>query len=121
MYEDIAAQVARVKDAFPKSFIYKENELIVEKKNNVYFRIDDIESELEFNCKIVEWLSRPAHKGLPKKWQNYIREGMNRILSTNFNVDDLSTIYTYLGCCSNREETKAFVLSGYDIGTITTK
>lgn len=118
MYKEIGKMIDRVKEVFPKSFIYKDNELIIEPKNNIYFRIADIDSELEFKCKMIEFLSRPAHKGLPKKWQKHIREGLNKFLDTEFNIDDLSTIYTNLGGSCNRTKTKMFIRHGYDFKII---
>jgi len=47
---------------FPKSFINQSNEIILEPKNNVYFRLDDANTELEFKCKMFAWLSRPIAK-----------------------------------------------------------
>jgi len=118
MNKEVLDCIDRLKEVFPKSFIYKNDELIVEPKNNIYFRIDDVESEIDFKCKIVEWLSRPAHKGLSKWWQSRIRSGMNKFLGTAFTPEEMSTIYTHLGCCCNRQKTKVFILSGYDVGTL---
>lgn len=118
MDDDINGCIDRLKDAFPKAYIYNKDELIVEPKNNIYFRIDDIKDELDFNCKVVEWLSRPAHNGLSQWWQSRVRRGMNKFLGTKFTVEDLGIIYTYLGCGCNRKKTESFVLSGYDVSTI---
>lgn len=118
MYKGIDKMIDRIKEAFPKSYIYKENELIIEPKNNIYFRIDNVKNDLEFNCKIVEYLSRPAHKGVSKKLEEHIREGMNRFLNTNFRVDELSIIYNRLGGGANREKTIEFIESGYDVQSL---
>ena len=116
MYEHIQDCLDKVTEIFPKSFIHPRNpELIIEPKNNIYFRLDNIENETEFKCKMIEFLSRPAHKGLSQKWQSIIRKGLNRFLSTNFNVNELETIYTYLGNCCNREKTLKFINSNYDM------
>lgn len=115
MYEGIDKMIERTKEAFPKSYIYKENELIIEPKTNIYFRIDNVNNDLEFTCKMIEYLSRPAHKGVSRKWEKHIREGMNRFLSTNFRVKELITIYTKLGGGVNRTKTKLFIESGYDL------
>ena len=44
---------------FPKAFINNSNEIILEPKNNVYFRLDDVKTEFDFKCKMFAWLSRP--------------------------------------------------------------
>ena len=118
MNAEVTACIDKIKEVFPKSFINENDELIVEPKNNIYFRIDNIENEFDFKCKVVEWLSRPSHKGLSTWWQSRVRTGMNKFLGTKFTVEELSTIYTYLGCGCNRQKTKDFVLSGYDVSTL---
>ena len=118
MNNEVQDCIDRLKEAFPKAFIHKTDELIIEPKNNIYFRIDDIENEFDFKCKVIEWLSRPAHKGLSNWWQTRIRNGMNKFLGTSFTPAELSTIYTYIGCGCNREKAKTFVASGYDFGVL---
>jgi hypothetical protein len=63
---------------------------------------------------MIEFLSRPSHKGLTKKWQKHIRDGLNKFLGTKFTVEDLSTIYTNLGGGCSRTKTKMFIRHGYD-------
>lgn len=53
---------------FLKSFINHNNEIILEPRNNVYFRLDEVETELDFKCKMFAWVSRPIAKGLNKYW-----------------------------------------------------
>lgn len=118
MNPEIQTSIRRVKEIFPKAFIYKEDELIIEPKNNIYFRIDNVQNELEFKCKMIEFLSRPAHKGLSKYWQSKIRKGLNAFLGTNFSVDELDTIYTFLGNCCDRTKTVKFINSGYDVSIL---
>jgi len=107
-----------LKECFPEAFIYKGSELIVEQRNDIYFILDGIKDELEFNCKVIEWLSRPACKGVSEKWQVHIRNGMNMFLKTRFTLEQVSLIYTKLGNCCNREKTKAFINSGYDFAVL---
>ena len=107
--------IEKAKESFPDSHVYKKNEFIVNTKNNIYFRIDNVESDLEFKCKMVEWVSRPAHKGLAPRCQKYIRAGLNKFLGTNFDHIEFGIIYTPLGNCVNRTLTKKFIESGYDI------
>lgn len=118
MNKEIERCVERFKWFFPKSFVYKENELIAEPKNNIYFRVDNIQDELGFKCKVIEYLSRPSHKGISKWYQSRIRNGMNGYLGTEFDIDELNKIYTVLGNSVNRAKTIKFIESGYDIGVL---
>lgn len=108
--------------AFPNSFINRNNELILIPKFNVYFLLDDIYSELIFNCKILEWVSRDCTSALryiqTKRLESYWNENrikVNTILNTNFTKDDMELIYTYLGNSVNRLLTFEFIESGYDM------
>ena len=40
-----------------RPFINNINELILDKPLNIYFRLDDIETELDYKCKVLEWVS----------------------------------------------------------------
>lgn len=77
------------------------------------------------NCKVLEWLSRAADKGIPyrqdwrnKKFQNFMLDGINMFLNTDFSKDDIDLIYTYLGNACNHNRTLEFVRSGYDMGLL---
>jgi len=118
MKNEIQDCIEKLKESFPKAFVYKNDELIVEPKNNIYFRIDDIESEFEFRCKVISWLSRPSHKGVSDWWQVRIRNAMNKFLGTSFTPEELREIYTYVGCGCNNKKLKAFVKSGYDLSLL---
>lgn len=98
----------------PKWFVNHNNELIVEPKNNIYFLLNDIENELDLKCKIIAWLSRPAHKALSNYWQKRIRNILNEYLETNFSKDEIELIYSYLGNDCNRQKTIRFINSNYD-------
>lgn len=101
----------------PKCFINVNYELIIEPKNNIYFRLDDIKTELELKCKIFAWLSRPSCKGVSKYWQKRIRTIVNEFLNTNFTFDEM-IIYTYLGNDCNREKSINFIESNYDLNVL---
>lgn len=102
----------------PKCFINHNNELIVEPKNNIYFILEDIETELELKCKVLAWLSRPSCKGVSKYWQKRIRAIVNEFLGTEFTFDEMEKIYTYLGNDCNREKAIKFIESNYDLNTL---
>jgi hypothetical protein len=100
---------------FPKSFINRSNEIILEPRNNVYFRLDDVHTELEFKCKMFAWLSRPIAKGLNKYWSPRLLNSFNQLLGTNFTKDDMYEIYDRLGNDVNRQLTIRFIESNYDL------
>jgi len=105
----------------PNAFINLNNELIVEPKNNIYFRLEDIKNDLDLKCKVIAWLSRPSCKGISEYWQKRIRAIVNEFLGTNFNEDEMSVIYTRLGNDCNRKLCMKFIESGYDLNLLTRK
>jgi hypothetical protein len=100
---------------FPTAYIYKNNEIIIEPKNNVYFRIDNINSDLEFDCKILEFVSRVSCKHHIKYWRSYFRRGMNSYFKINWSEEEMMKIYTYLGNGVNRTLCIEFIKSNYDL------
>ncbi|MFD2752410.1 hypothetical protein ACFSUM_18655 [Virgibacillus siamensis] len=103
---------------FPKSFINNNNEIILEPRNNVYFRLDEVNTELEFKCKMFAWLSRPIAKGLNKYWSPRVLGSFNQLLGTNFTKDDMYEIYDRLGNDINRKLTIQFIESNYDMSLL---
>lgn len=101
--------------AFPKSFINKNKEIILEPRNNVYFRLDGLSTELDFKCKMFAWVSRPIAKSLNKYWAPRVLRSFNDVLGTNFTKDDMYEIYDRLGNDVNRKLTVQFIESGYDM------
>jgi len=94
---------------FHKCFINNNNELIIEPRNNIYFRLEDVETEKDFICKVIAYCSRSCTKGVSLYWQRYMREGVNFLLETNFSAEDFEYIYTYLGCDHTRQRLIDFV------------
>lgn len=115
MNPEVKALVEKAKQVFPKAFINRQNELIIEPKNNIYFRLEDVENELDFKCKVIAWLSRPSCKGVSLYWQRKIRKGLNELLETNFTEEEMSQIYTRLGNDVNRPLCISFIQSDYDL------
>ena len=106
---------------FDESFINCINELILIPKTNLYLCLDDVESELDLKCKVIEYCSRDAYKTMPyssphsnKVYQNNVRKRMNTYLRTDFTREDMELIYTYLGIGVNHDLTIKFVESNYD-------
>ena len=111
--------------AFPKSFINTALEFIAHKEANEWFRLEDCENEFDVKCKVLEWLSRGAYKTCPfnsniknEKFHNFMLNGINDFLGTDFTESDIEQIYTYLGNCCNHEKTVKFINSGYDMSIL---
>lgn len=111
--------------AFPKSFINTALEFIAHKDANEWFRLEDCENELDVKCKVLEWLSRGAYKTCPfnsniknERFHNFMLNGINDFLETDFTEDDIEIIYTYLGNRCNHEKTVKFIESGYDMAIL---
>lgn len=116
--EDYVKKALRL---FDKSFINANNEIILEPRNNVYFRLDGVDSELEFKCKMFAWVSRPIAKSLNKYWAPRILKSFNNFFGTNFSKDDMYKIYDRLGNDVNRSLTIKFIESGYDMDLLIRK
>lgn len=112
-------------DAFPDSFINSKDEFIAHLKSNQYIILGNCESELDIQCKVLEWFSRPAHKTAcySQEWRNirfheFMRGGVNEFLNAKFTEQDMSDIYDALGNSINHELTIAFINSGYDLSIL---
>lgn len=86
----------------------------VKYNHEAYFRY--VEEELKL--KVLEWLSRPAHKEGNDTVRKWYLDGINNFLGTNFTNEDIELIYCKLGNAINRELTKKFVESNYDMGVL---
>jgi hypothetical protein len=75
------------------NIINRNNEIILEPRNNVYFRLDDVNTALEFKCKMFAWLSKLIAKGLNKYWALRVLRGFKELLGTNFTKDEMYEIY----------------------------
>jgi hypothetical protein len=111
--------------AFPNSLINENNEFIAEKRSNQYFLLNDCITPMDIECKVLEWLSRPASKGQPysQEWRNrkfreFMLNGINAFLDTGFSEDEMRTIYQHLGNAINHEKTIKFIESGYDFAVL---
>ena len=111
--------------AFPTSFINSALEFIAHKEANEYFRLEDCENEFDVKCKVLEWLSRGAYKTCPfysnvknERFHNFMLNGINDFLGTDFTESDIEEIYTYLGNRCNHEKTVRFIESNYDMSVL---
>nr|DAL64055.1 MAG TPA_asm: hypothetical protein [Caudoviricetes sp.] len=110
---------------FPNSFINRNNEIILIPKFNVYIQLDDVKTNEDFKVKLCEWLSRDCScalrysrdKRLIRYWQDNTN-AFNKICGTNFTMEQMSYIYTYLGNGVKHDLTKQFVRNGFDLFVI---
>lgn len=104
-----------------KCFINNLDELIVSPKLNAYFRLEDVETELEFKCKVLEWLAfyvADNHWFGYDKERNNIEKFINYILGTHFIHTDFQYIYQELGNRVNHKLTISFIESNYDMNLL---
>lgn len=114
--------IKRLIKCFPMSFVNKNNEFIAEKRANEYFLLGNCETELDVQCKVLEWLSRAAFKSQPyrsdfrnEEFHDFMLKGINDFLETDFSKEDMEIIYTYLGNAIKHEKTIEFIKTGYDM------
>lgn len=122
-------------ECFPYCFINRNIEFIGlwEYKGtivNSWFRLDNVSSELELKCKVLEYFSRPAFKGftfcdqpyservIGEEIYEYHLDGINEFLGTDFNKHDIEKIYEWLGNGVNRKLCIKFIQSGYDLSIL---
>ncbi|MDY0210218.1 MAG: hypothetical protein RBQ91_02260 [Acholeplasma sp.] len=79
--------------------------------HEAFFRYE----EDNLNCKVLEWLSRPAFKEGNEKVHEWYLNGINKYLGTNFTNQDIEEIYCHLGNQINRPLTLKFIESNYNI------
>lgn len=104
-----------------RCFINNIDELIVSPKLNAYFRLADVETELEFKCKCLEWLSfyvANNHWFGHDKERKKIEKFINYILNTKFTHDDYQDIYCRLGNRVNHSLTESFINNNYDMNLL---
>ena len=128
MNRDLEEAKAALLECFPNSFVNGIGEFIAHLRSNTYFILHNCETPLDIECKVLEWLSRAACKGQPfsQEWRNekfreFMRNGINDFLDTDFSEEQFYEIYTYLGNAVNHEKTIAFIESDYDFNILTVK
>ena len=92
---------------------------------NVYFLTSNCKSKKDVIAKVLEWWSRDAYKSefpcgesTSVVIQDYIREGINEYLGTDFSREDMELIYTYLGNAIHHDLCLKFIESGYDLSLL---
>lgn len=104
--------------AFPQAYVNLQFEIIIYPPRNSYFRLSGVETEIELNAKIIEWLSREVSKSISRASLKYHLDGINKFLGTSFTQEGMIKIYTYLGNAINHELTLKFIHGGYDLRVI---
>lgn len=113
--DQIKEHIERIMSIFPNSFINRRFELIIEPKNNIYFKLDDVNTKAELDLKVIAWLSRPSCKGVSEYWQTKFRKGFNEYFDTEFTKDEMIKIYTKFGNGLNENLCCEFILKGLDL------
>jgi hypothetical protein len=117
----IQEKIERVFDMFDSSFIHNEEELILHKKWNVYFRLQDVKTEHEFDYKLLSYLSFYTASNHFKKSSAQYKWATDRIcrwFRKELSHDDLQLIYQKIGCGANREIGIAFIKAGLDMSLL---
>lgn len=112
----------KLKKCFRNSFVNDKGEFIAHERSNEYFNLKSCGSETEVKCKVLEYLSRGAFKSQPynteksnKKLHDFMLNGINDFLGTNFTKEEIAIIYQNVGNGINHRLTHEFVDSGYDM------
>ena len=105
----------KIQAAFPQSFVNMQNELVFSLRTDSGFSLKDVTDETQLKAKILEWLTRTAIKAVSPKERKLHFEGINKLLGTNFTLEEMTDIYTYLGNGINHDLCVKFVESGYDM------
>ena len=114
----VEMMIKRVSDFRPDSYVNHLNELILIPKTNLYFRLEDVKTELDFKCKVCEWCTKSCFGGYNKYWERETSKLVNYLLGTHFTSRQFEAIYCRLGNRVNHELTEKFVQSGYDLSLL---
>ena len=122
---EISYEVYYIKQAFPKTEINDNMEVIVEPKANEYFVTKDCYAKEDIQAKVLEWLSRGACKTEPykrqsknKEFREYMQKGINDYLETDFTQEEFEKIYQHLGNRVNHGKTIRFINSSFDMSIL---
>lgn len=117
--------IEKAMKCFSGSYINHNNELILIPKFNVYLSLDDVYSYDDFKVKLCEFFSRECSCALrysqQKRLNRYYQENtdaFNYICGTNFTIEQMNYIYTYLGNGIIHKLAQHFVASGFDLSVI---
>ncbi len=101
---DVAEARAKLLECFPGSYINSREEFIAHPRTNQYFLLYNCQTVEDIEAKVLEYLSRAAFKSQPysQEWRNrrfheFMLDGVNAFLDTDFSAEDMELIYTYMG------------------------
>ena len=72
-------------------------------------------SELELECKVLEYCSRQASKGISKASRKYHFEGICEFFNRTFTQEEMDLIYTNLGNGIKRKLCIKYIESNFDL------
>ena len=114
--------VMKLLKCFPGSYMNYLGECILCEKGNVCFTVKNCETETDIKCKLLECCSRSAGKGEPYRtekknieFRQFVTNGINIYLGTDFTIEDMYWIYDKLGNAVNHQLTLDFIANGYDM------
>lgn len=110
----------RTMNFFPKSYINERNELILDRKENLYIRLEDCRTDKDIKKGLLHFLTRPIAKSLPEKKAEKHLAALNGLLFTSFTREDVYRMYLAIGLATNPELTEAFIRSYYDMSLLET-
>ena len=117
--------ILKLMGCFPRSTINQFGEFIAHEKGNAFFNLKYCKTELDIQCKILEWFSREAYKSTPYKrkkkndeYHKFILDGINKYFATDFKNEDMMEIYCKLGNAVNHKLTIEFIQSGFDFSVL---
>lgn len=116
--DDLTKFIDITKEVFKGAFVNRSNEFIFDRRSNLYFRLDDVETVLEFKCKMMAWLSRPITKSLSDYKARIVLQRFNELLGTNFSRADMELIYDRLGNGVAKTLCIEFIESNYDLSLL---
>lgn len=103
-------------ECFSGSFINEMDEFIAHPRTNQYFILRDCKTVEAVEAKVLEYLSRAAFKSQPysQEWRNrrlheFMLDGINAFLDTDFSYEDMELIYTYMGSGINHDLMLVFI------------
>jgi hypothetical protein len=123
----VQEKIERVYDMFESSFIHREEELILHKKWNIYFRlVFDLCQEkgsrpitpIEFDYRLISCLSFYTAGHYFKKSESQCKWAWNRInrwFRKDFTYEELQKIYQRLGWGANMPIGLKFIESGFNM------
>lgn len=123
--EEVSYEVYHIRQAFPKTIINDNMEVIVEPKANEYFATKDCYTKEDIQAKVLEWLSRGACKTEPyqskrrnQEFREYMQKGINDYLEMDFTQEEFWKIYQHLGNRVDHGKTIRFINSSFDMSVL---